>query len=73
MEWEVIVSGVLVVLSVVLAFRLSNAKSVLKELAEALTTLSDALDDNEITLLELQAIRREVYDVILAGKKLIGR
>ena len=72
-HWDVVVSGVLLILSAVLAFRVSKAKKLLKELAGALTTLSDAIADDNVSGEELISIRAEFMHVILAAKDLIGK
>ena len=72
MTWE-IVSGVLVLIGIVLTVKWQVTKLLLKDTAEVLTCISDALEDNHITKEEAQAILRECSEVVADAKKLIGR
>ena len=67
--------GLLVLFLVSLFFgaKWQQAKFLLRELAEALTATSNALDDNDITAPERSGLLREWSEVILAAKQLIGR
>ena len=71
--WDMVISGALLILSAILAFRVSKAKKLLKELAEALTTLSDAIADDNVSVEECKSIRAEFIHVILAARDLLGR
>lgn len=68
-----VVSVVLLVLSAVFGFRYKQAKALLKEVAEALTVSSEALEDDQITAEERSKILKEWADVISAARKLIGK
>ena len=73
MEWSVIVSAILVVLSVVLSVKVKQLKTLGKELAEAITTVSAAVEDDNVTKAECLAIVKEWKDVIAAARTLINR
>jgi len=76
MNWETIlaiVSSILFIISIVTGVKWSQAKNVLKEVAEALTVTSEALADDAVSNTERQTILKEWGDVIAAAKALIGR
>jgi len=66
---------VAVILVVVTTFwtKWANTKALLKELAEALTALSEAIADNDITQKEIDKLLSEFKDVIKAAAKLVGK
>jgi len=76
MDWELIlsiISGVLFIVSILAGTQWRKAKAVLKEVAEALTITSDALEDDDVSTTERQAIIKEWADVIAAARALVGR
>ncbi len=70
---QIVIVIFLLLLSGFFAGKWTKAKHLLKQIAEALTALSDAIDDNKITIEELQLLRKEFFDVIEAAKELIGK
>ena len=66
---------VAVILVVVTTFwtKWANTKALLKELAEALTALSEAIADNDVTQKEIDKLLSEFKDVIKAAAKLVGK
>lgn len=64
---------VVTVFSIVAGTRWRHFKALLKELAEAMTAVSDAVEDDDITKPEMKKIAKEWGDVIVAAKKLIGK
>jgi len=68
-----IVVAVLFVVSLFCGLKWKQAKGLLKEVAEALTATSDALEDNDITALERKKLFKEWGDVIMAAKGLVGK
>ena len=66
----------LIIVSVVAAVagaRWRHFKVLLKELAEAMTTVSDAIEDDSVSQAETLKILKEWKDVIAAAKRLMGR
>jgi len=59
-----IISVLLVLLTTFLGMKYNKAKQTLKELGEAITTTSKALEDDELTVGELKAILEEWNDVV---------
>ena len=51
---------------------LKKSKSFLKETAELLTTLSDAIEDDKITVKEIKAVLKEAKDIPEAISKVRG-
>ncbi|MBT9133013.1 MAG: hypothetical protein DDT33_01544 [Firmicutes bacterium] len=72
MEWE-IVSAVLGLVAVVFGVRWYLLKTLLRETAEALLVISQAIEDNRLTRAEIEEILGETQDVIMAAKNLVGR
>jgi len=70
--WQILFIAMTVV-TIVTGARWKHFKSLVKELAEALAATSDAIEDDKITDLEKKNIAKEWTDVIVAGKKLIGK
>lgn len=64
---------VVTVFSIVAGTRWRHFKALLKELAEAMKAVSDAVEDDSISQAETKKILKEWGDVIAAAKKLIGR
>ena len=76
MQYIEIFLGILVILVALLGFvwgKWTKAKTCLKETAEALTTLSEAIEDNDLTKEELQSITKEFQDVITSAMELLSR
>ena len=67
----IILSVILAVMTGLFAFKWIKAKILLKEVAEALTATSIALQDDRLTDKEKDEIFREWRDVIIAAKDLI--
>ena len=65
--------GVLFLLSVIFGLKWKQAKGLLKEVAEALTATSQALEDDDVTDIERRKLMREWSDVITAARALIGK
>ncbi len=63
-----VLSVVLLLVSLYLGTRWKRAKRVLEEVAEALTTLSDAVKDNDVSEEELRDVVDEFKDVIEAAR-----
>lgn len=72
-NWAEIAGGVLLLASILFGFKLRQAKKLLKELAEAITALSDAVADNKITNDERNNMLKQFGDVIKAAQKLFRR
>ena len=70
MDWEYIVMLVLAVLGGAFVVKWGQVKSLIKEVAEALSVLSEAIEDDNLTREELKKITDEFQDVILAALKL---
>ncbi|MBA7694944.1 hypothetical protein ES703_103560 [subsurface metagenome] len=64
---------VMTVMTIVAGTRWAHFKNLLKELAEAMTAVSDAVEDDDITKPEMKKMTKEWGEVIAAAKKLIGR
>lgn len=69
MDGEIIISAILAVLSGSLGVYYRRTKAVVKETAELLTAVSQAVEDNNITKEELQTVLDEARDVLMAVKK----
>ncbi len=67
---SIIISLVLLVLSLVLGGKWLSAKKFLKEVAEALTVTSKAIEDDQITRKELKDLIKEWNEVIEAAKSI---
>lgn len=67
---SIIISLVLLGLSLVLGGKWLSAKKFLKEVAEALTVTSKAIEDDKITRKELKDLMKEWNDVIEAAKSI---
>lgn len=67
-DLSIIISIVLLVLSLVLGKWWVSAKKFLKEVAEALTVTSKAIEDNKTNRQELKDLVKEWSDVIEAAK-----
>jgi hypothetical protein len=72
MTWE-IVSGLFGLGIILLGIRWQYTKALLKDTAEALTTISQAVEDNKITKEEAQSIVKELKDVVESAKKVVGK
>jgi hypothetical protein len=70
--WQ-IVSSVVGILTIVLGVHWAQVKNLLKQVSEALTAVSDALEDNRITKREAKKIAREWGDVITVAAKIIKK
>jgi len=70
---QIVVIVVLLLLSGFFAGKWRKAKNLLKQVAEALTALSEAVDDDKITPEELKLLQKEWFEVILAAKDLLGK
>jgi len=73
MDWQIIVPIILGVVAIVFGVKWHQVASLLKETGEALITTSEAMEDKKITKDEVVQILKEWADVILAGKKLVGK
>ena len=73
MSWEIIVMIVLGAFGILAGTKWRQAKNLIRKGAEALTTLSDALDDDKLTKEEIREIANKLGAVIVAFKALIGR
>ena len=73
MDWIQILTIVFGVIAVIFGIKWRNAKALLREGAEALKAISDAIEDDQLTKAEIAGILQECSDVVLAFKKLIGR
>ena len=69
----VVLNAVFLVLSVVFGKKYSDAKKLLKELAEALDTTYKAIEDNKITERELKDVIKQWRDVLILWKKVTSR
>jgi len=63
-----ILTVVFLVLSIYLTGKLQTAKRLIRETGEALVTIADAVEDNDITEEELRAIVKELSDIISSFK-----
>jgi len=63
----------LFLISIVLGLKWKQAKNLLKQVAEALTATSAALEDDDVTDIERRKLLKEWSDVITAAKSLIGK
>ncbi len=68
-----IVASVLFLISIVFGMKWRQAKALLKEVAEALTVTSNALEDDDIMPSEREALLREWRDVIIAARELLRK
>lgn len=68
-----IITAILAILSVALGKKWSMAKRLAKELAEALTATTRAIEDDHVTPDEAKKIIKEWTEVIEAGKKLLNQ
>jgi len=59
-----IISVLLVLLTTFLGIKYNKAKQTLKELGEAITTTSKALEDDKLSVAEIKAILKEWNDVV---------
>jgi len=66
MDWEWIITAVLAVVGMVLGGYLKRVKRLLKELAEALKTTVDAIENDVVTREELKKMVKEWKDVLKA-------
>ncbi len=73
MNWWAVISGVLLFLVAAFTIKLTTTKRLLREVAEALTILSDAIEDNTITDQERANILKAWGDVIACARDLAGR
>jgi len=73
MDWWSIATGVFIVISAIVSIRWIAVKNFLKETAEALTCVSLAIEDDEITEEEAHQIVSEWLDVIEAAKDIAGK
>ena len=73
MDWWSIATGVFIVISAIVSIRWIAVKRFLKETAEALTCVSLAIEDDEITEEEAHQIVSEWLDVIEAAKDIAGK
>ena len=73
MDFWMILGIVMTVMTIVAGTRWAHFKNLLKELAEAMTAVSDAVEDDDITKPEMKKMTKEWGEVIAAAKKLIGR
>ncbi len=69
----IIIGAVLAILSGVFAYKWIAAKVLLKEVGEAITALSECLEDDKITDAERGRLLKECRDVITAAAKLFGK
>jgi len=72
-NWIEIIGLVLLVISVLFGAKWRQAKGLLKEVAEALTGLSDAVADDKITEAEQRQLLKDFAEVIEAARNLINR
>ena len=72
-DWQIVVIIILGLFSAIAGMKWQQFKAMVKEGAEALTILSSAIADDKVTRKELKQIGKELADVIVAFKKLIGR
>lgn len=76
MDFDMIVQIIAVILfliSILFGLKWKQAKALLKEIAEALTATSDALDDDDVTDIERRNILKEWGDVITAARSLLRK
>lgn len=73
MDWQIIIPIILGIVAVLCGIKWHQVASLLKETGEALITTSEAMEDKKITPTEVKDILREWAEVILAGKKLVGK
>ncbi len=73
MNWWAVISGVLLFLVTAFTIKLTTTKRLLREVAEALTILSEAVEDDRITDEERANILDAWGDVIVAARDLAGR
>ncbi len=73
MNWWIVISGVLAVVSALLTVRWIKVKHLLKAFALLLTDLSDTLVDDNVTAEELRKILADCDSVVQAAKDLAGR
>ena len=69
MDWFAFASVVLAVIAIVAGVYWVKAKRVIKEVAELLTAISDAVEDDDVTKDELKKIVEEFGDVIASVVK----
>ena len=73
MDFWQILGIVMTVMTIVAGTRWAHFKNLLKELAEAMTAVSDAVEDDTISQAETKKLLKEWGEVRAAAKKLIGR
>ena len=73
MDWQIVVIIILGIFSVFAGVKWQQFKVLVKEAAETLTVLSNAIADDKVTKEELTLIAKEMADVVMAFKKLIGK
>lgn len=73
MDWEIIIPIVLGIVAIIFGVKWHQVAKLLKEAGEALITTSEAMEDKKITKEEVVKVLKEWADVILAGKKLVGK
>lgn len=69
----IIISAVLAIITAIFAVKWVRAKALLKEVGEAITALSECLEDDKITDAERGRLLKECRDVITAAAKLFGK
>ena len=76
-NWLQVISGglfiVVSIVSLIFGLKWKLAKDLLKQVAEALTATSAALEDDDVTHSERQALLREWGEAITAARSLIGK
>ena len=63
-----IISVLLVLLSTFLGLKYNKAKRTLKKLGEAITTTNKALEDDKLSVSEIEAILKEWNDIVEVWK-----
>ena len=73
MDWTDILLVIFGVATAALGITWARTKQVVKELAELLVSVSDAIADDKVTRAELKTIAQEAKELIAAVKALVGK
>ena len=73
MDWTDILLVIFGVATAALGITWARTKRVVKELAELLVSVSDAIADDKVTRAELKTIAQEAKELIAAVKALVGK
>ena len=66
-----IISAVLAVVAGIVTVKWQQSKALLKSVSEALACISDAIDDDRVSVEEFERLRRKFSDVVAAAHNLL--